>query len=317
MALPCLDALEGAGVEIPLVVSQPDRPVGRSKTPQPPPVKQWAEERGISVYQPASVRNRAFRERLEAEQPDALIVVAFGRILGKRTLDCTRFGAINVHYSLLPRYRGAAPVQWTLAKGDAQAGVTTMRMTPPLDAGPILLQRAIDVEPGEHAPSLSRRLAVLGGGLLVETLRELNADSIDALEQNDSDATFAPPLSKVDGWVDPCGVATEIARRVRGFDPWPGVWLLNPQGKRLRLRSVGLTADLSPDLDALVAEVSDRAPGTVSVIEKSRLVLHGADGSALEILEAQPEGKRAMCAADLVHGRQLKDGEALCQIQKS
>ena len=281
-----------SGVTIPLVVTQPDRAVGRSKKLVPPPVKRLALEHGLPVEQPEKVRTRSFRERIGALEPDVLAVVAYGRILSQRLLDQTPWGAVNVHFSLLPKYRGAAPVQWALANGEAQTGVTTMRMNARLDEGDILMQRARTIEAGEHAPQLAQRLAADGAELLMQTLEQLRDGKAQPVEQQHDQASYAPILTRRDGWVDPAQqTAIEIEGRVRGFDPWPGVWM-QCDGKRWRItRATALGSSDDGDAGTLVALDDGYA-------------MRCREGM-LRLDELQPEGRRRMPVEDAINGRQL------------
>lgn len=302
VAVPPLEALLGAGHEVGLVVCQPDRPVGRSATPRPPAVKRAALDRGLELFQPSKVRNAAFRERLATARPEALIVVAYGRILTRAALELAPLGAINVHFSLLPELRGAAPVQWALARGAAATGVTTMQMNEQLDEGDILGQREVAVEPGEHAPALAARLADVGASLLVRTLELAAAGKLRPQPQDHGAATFAPRLEREDGFVDLAMDAREIEGRVRGFDPWPGVWVR--RGRR-RLRLV--------DARTVGEEDGTLGPGEVAV-DGSRVVVGCGGGTLLELLAVQPEGRRVVSAGDAVNGRQLVAGERLTPL---
>jgi methionyl-tRNA formyltransferase len=246
------------------------------------------------------LRDRAIREQLESLQPDLLVVVAYGRILPGRVLRAAPRGAVNVHFSLLPRYRGAAPVQWALANGDEVTGVTTMQITPRLDEGDVLMQREVPVEPGEHAPALSDRLAVVGAELLDETLRRLQAGTLEPVSQDDARASLAPLLSRADGEVDLNLSAREIEGRIRGFDPWPGVWV-GRRGKRLRLLEARRMEGARPE--ELAGQVIEMAP--------PGLVLVCGGGTLLRLLRLQPEGRRAMSVAEAVNGRQLEAGDRL------
>jgi methionyl-tRNA formyltransferase len=246
------------------------------------------------------LRTRALAAELASRRPDLLVVVAFGRILSRRVLDVARLGAVNVHFSLLPELRGAAPVQWALARGYETTGVTTMLMNEKMDEGDLLLQRKIDVNPGEHAPSLGRRLARVGCDLLIETLDGLEAGTLRPRAQDHSVATLAPLLSREDGQVDPSATAEEIAGRVRGFDPWPGVWLLRAD-RRIRIVEVAPSPGTDPDA----------RPGTLTGITDDGIVMACGGGSRLLLVEVQPEGRKRMRALDAVNGRQLSVGDRL------
>ena len=297
-AVPALDALIEAGHDLPLVVSRPDRPVGRSRRPLSPPVKQAAVRHGLEVLQPLKVRDRAFREALEAARPDLLLVVAYGRILSRAVLDVPRLGAVNLHFSLLPAYRGAAPVQWALANGETRTGVTTMLMNEGLDEGEILDQREIEIEEGEHAPALATRLAVAGAGLLGETVALLASGRARPRPQDHARSTHAPILERDDGEVDLRLHAREIEGRVRGFDPWPGVWVSNA-GRRLRIL----------EGRAVPGPGGDPAPGTLLGLTGEAMVLVCGEGSRLLVTRLQAEGKRAISAIDAVNGRVLGEGD--------
>ena len=296
-AIPSLLRLLDTGSEIAGVVTRPDRPVGRSRSPVAPPVKRVAMERGLVVLQPLKVRNTAFREELLSLRPDALVVVAYGRILPAAVLEIGAHGAINLHFSLLPRYRGAAPVQWALARGEAVTGVTTMQVEPQLDAGAILLQREVEIETGEHAPGLERRLAETGAELLSETLAAVAAGRASPRPQDPDEATTAPRLRVEDGLISPEWPATEIEGRVRGFDPWPGAWVLH-RGRRLRLVQARSLA--GGPLDVPAGTLLEEGPG---------LVMACGDGTRLLLLRIQPEGRRALGVRDALNGRHLAPGE--------
>jgi methionyl-tRNA formyltransferase len=252
-------------------------------------VKSAAVELGLEVLQPTRVRGAAFAEALRRCDPRLLVVVAYGRILPEAVLAIAPAGAINVHFSLLPKYRGAAPVQWALARGERVTGVTTMQVVEELDAGDVLLQRELRIEPGEHAPDLERRLSDLGAELLVETLTGLDAGKLEPVPQDAVFATHAPLLRADHGAVDPGLHANEIEGRIRGFDPWPGVWVAR----------TGRIADGPP------------APGRILGVEGEAILLACGGGSVLCVRRVQPEGRRVMLALDAVNGRQLAIGDRL------
>ena len=299
LAVPFLEALVDAGHDVPLVVTQRDRAVGRSRTPQPPPVKRRALELGLPVAQPAKLKSGPFPERLGEIRPDALVVVAYGRILPRFLFEAPRHGSINVHFSLLPKYRGAAPVQWCLARGETVTGVTTMRISEGLDEGDILLRERVEIEPGEHAPALGRRLAAAGVPLLLRTLRGIEADTIRPEPQDHASATLAPILRKDDGRPPIDMTASEIEGRVRGFDPWPGVWF-RFRGRRIRI----LEASARPDR-------SDAPAGRIESLEADSLVVAFGGGTRLGIRRLQPQGGKPMAARDAVNGRHVVPGEEL------
>jgi len=303
VAVVSLKALLVAGHDVPLVVTRVDRPAGRSGRPAPPPVKRAAAELGLEVYQPTKVRGRAFPEELARHRPDVLVVVAYGRILTRQVLELAPAGAVNVHFSLLPKYRGAAPVQWALAHGETLTGVTTMQIDEQLDTGDILLQREVPIEPGEHAPSLQERLAVVGADLLVETMDRMRDGTLERRPQDPAGASLAPVIHRADGEVDPGLAASEIEGRVRGFDPWPGVWL-GREGKRLRWIEATDTGRVDPAA----------APGTVFGLEGEGLIVACGGGTLLRVTSIQPEGRRVMSARDAVNGRQIRPGDRLTQL---
>ncbi len=293
-AVPTLEALMVAGHEIPLVVTQPDRPVGRKQTLTAPPVKQTALAHGLEVTQPEKIKNNAeFRARLEAIAPDAIIVVAYGRIIPRWMLDLPRLGCINLHGSLLPKYRGAAPIQWAVAMGETVTGNTTMLLEEGLDTGPTLLQQQIPIRPEQTSVDLFEELSTIGGPLVVETLAGLANGSIQPQSQDHSKATLAPILTREDGHMDfAARTATELWNRWRGFQPWPGAFTIL-EGKKLIVHK--LAPVLAPDVDV--------QPGQL-IVDGGHLYVACAAGTALELLELQPEGKNRMSAADFQRGNQ-------------
>lgn len=297
-AVPTLEALVRAGHDVVSVVTQPDRPAGRSRRPQPPPVKQVALAAGLQVLQPERVRTLSFRRQIEALAPDVLVVVAYGRILGPRLLATPRLGPVNLHFSLLPAYRGAAPVQWALARGEGSTGVTSMQMNERLDEGDVLLQREVPIEPDEHAPALESRLAATGAALMLETLAGLEAGTLDARPQDHERATYAPILTRADGHGDATLEARLLEGRVRGFDPWPGLWFLC---RDRRMRVVAARAEEGPPLDA--------APGDVIAAPDGGLFLACGAGTRLRLLRVQPEGGRPLAITDAVNGRRIAAGD--------
>jgi methionyl-tRNA formyltransferase len=298
-AVPPLEALIGAGFRISLVVTQPDKPRGRGLALAPSPVKQRALESGLPVAQPEKIKqNEDFRDQLAALRPDAIIVVGYGRILPQWMIDLPPLGNINVHASLLPKYRGAAPIQWAIAHGETLTGVTTMRIDAGLDTGDILQQREVAITPADTAETLAPRLAAAGASLLVETLRSLAAGSIHPQPQEHARATLAPILAKEDGRMDFQRTALELQNRWRGFQPWPGAYTTF-RGKQLQV---------------CAARVSDQAatagPGVMSAAAEGLLVAC-SQRTALELLEVQPEGKKRMAARDFINGYRPQPGEKL------
>lgn len=296
-AVSTLEAVLAAGHSVPLVVSQPDRPVGRERVLTAPPVKQCALAHGIPVTQPERIKNNLeFRAQLEAIAPDALVVVAYGRILPPWMLQLPRLGCINLHASLLPKYRGAAPIQWAVAMGDAVTGNTTMLLEEGLDTGPILLQKTLPIPPAATAADMFVALAVDGAPLVVETLAGLAAGTLTPQPQNHAEATLAPILTREDAQMDwAAHTAQQLYDRWRGFQPWPGAWaLLN--GKKLIVHT------LAPA--AAAALPAGAAPAALHV-QQGRLYACCAQNTWLELLEIQLEGKKRMHAADFLRGMPL------------
>ena len=299
-AVPTLSALIAAGHSVRLVVSQPDRPSGRGQQLSVPAVKQRALELKLPITQPQSIKNNAeFRAQIEALRPQAIIVVAYGRIIPQWMIDLPPLGNLNAHASLLPKYRGAAPIQWAIANGETVTGVTTMRIDAGLDTGDMLLQAETPIAPDDTAETLSPKLAELGAALMVETLQRLEAGKLTPTAQDNSRATLAPILKKEDGRIDFSRSAQEIHNRLRGFQPWPGAFTTF-HGKSLAVisaRPLGPGGDLVP-------------AGRIRLIG-DRLLVGAARDTALEILELQPEGKKKMPVADFVNGYKPKSGEML------
>lgn len=302
-AVPFLDVLLDAGHDVPLVVTRPDRPVGRSPEPRPTPVKIRALERGVEVLEPNTARGPKFLARLRDARPELLVVVAYGRILRRAVLDVAPHGAINIHFSLLPRYRGAAPVQWALARGETITGVTAMRLDEGMDTGDVLGSERVEIRPGEHAPALQDRLVAVGVGLLRETVDRIARAEVVATRQDHAAATHAPMLTPEDGRVDPAEDASAIEGKVRGFDPWPGVWLAR-EGRRIRVL----------EARAVDAAAGGAEPGTVLALDGEALRVACGGGSVLEILRLQPEGRRPMASRDAVNGRQVAPGDRLARV---
>lgn len=301
-AVPTLEALIAAGHEVALVVSQPDRPVGRSQQMTAPPVKQTALAAGIEVLQPEKIKNNAgFRERLETIAPQAIIVVAYGRIIPTWMLGLPRFGCINLHASLLPKYRGAAPIQWAVAMGETVTGNTTMLLEEGLDTGPILLQREVPIRAEQNAADLFDILSLDGAPLVVETLAGLEKGFISPRAQDHSRATLAPLLDREDGRMDFAKrTAMELWNRWRGFQPWPGAFTVLER-KKLIVHRMQVAGNLNS---------ADPHPGTME-ISNGRLFVACADRTSIELVELQLEGKKRMSASQFLRGAALKPSERL------
>ena len=295
-AVPTLEKLVDAGHRVRLVVTQPDRPKGRGLELVASPVKQSADKLGLAITQPERIKNNEeFRAQLAAIKPDAIIVVGYGRIIPQWMLDLPPLGNINLHASLLPKYRGAAPIQWAIANGETVTGVTTMRIDAGLDTGDILLQKEFDIGREDTAETLAPPLAAIGADLMVETLRGLEQGTIHPRKQDDSQASLAPILKKEDGLIDFSRSAREILNRLRGFQPWPGAYT-KFRGKNLQV------------LKARVASGMPLQPAELHT-EKDRLLVGCGGNSSLELLELQLEGKKRTPGQAFLQGYRLESGE--------
>ena len=310
-AVPTLEKLVEAGHSVPLVVTQPDRPRGRRMEVAFSPVKDAATRLGIAVVQPAAIKDNAeFRDQLRAIGPDAgidagidaIIVVGYGRIIPQWMIDLPRLGNLNVHASLLPKYRGAAPIQWAIANGESVTGVTTMRIDAGLDTGDILMQRTIPIGPEDTAETLGPKLAAIGADLMVGTLRGLENGQVRPTPQDHSQATLAPILKKEDGRIEFTRGAEDLFNRLRGFQPWPGAFTIF-RNKTLQLHRA---RPVQPALKL--------APGEIAV-EGARLFVGCGQNTdmVLELIEIQLEGKRRMTAQEFINGYRPKSGDHLGQ----
>ena len=306
-AVATLDALHRRGDEVSLVFTQPDRLVGRGRKLTPPPVKARALELGLPVFQPQRVKDPEALERIEAIAPEAIVVVGYGQIIPDTIFNFPKYGCVNVHASLLPKYRGAAPINWAVVNGETVTGVTTMRIAKRLDAGDMLLKREVEIGPGETAPELSARLAPIGAELLLDTLDALASGSIVAQPQDHAEATFAPILKREDGWIDWALSARQIFDRVRSFEPWPGTYT-SFRGKRLHIRKAR-PATLKTAAAALKTAAAV-LPGTIVAADEGFLVGCG-DDSALAVEEVQLDGKNRISSNEFRRGYHLAGGEKL------
>jgi methionyl-tRNA formyltransferase len=293
-AVPTLDAIVSAGHAISLAVTQPDRPKGRKQELIPSPVKAAAIRHGIPVYQPERIRTSESQAYLRGQSPDAMVVVGYGQIIPQSIIDLAPFGIVNVHASLLPELRGAAPVQWSIARGFKRSGVTTMRINAGLDTGDILLQWETPIGPDETAPELSARLAEAGADLLIRTL----ADATQPRPQENSQATYAPILKKEDGRIDWSNPAQQIHDLIRGFQPWPGAHT-SFRGQSLHLWRSRLVPQKTIDLP----------PG--ALIQTQGVFAVAGDGAVLELLEVQLEGRKKMPAEVFANGHRLTQTDLL------
>ena len=295
-AVPTLERLAKAGFRVDLVVTRPDKPKGRGMEMAASSVKQSATAMGLPVAQPTAIKNNAeFRAQLEALKPEAIVVVGYGRIIPQWMIDLPPLGNINLHSSLLPKYRGAAPVQWALASGETVTGVTTMRIDGGLDTGDILLQQDINVAPEDTAVTLSPKLATVGADLMIQTLLGIRNKSIRPQPQDHSKASLAPILQKEDGRIDFHSSAKEILDRLRGFQPWPGAYTTF-RGKQLVI------------CNARIAEHA-QTQTVGSLVEAGNRLFACCRDSLLELLEVQPEGKKRMTSHDFLNGYRVLPGE--------
>lgn len=292
-AIPSFEALLDAGHEVASCVTQPDREKGRGRATAPPPLKPVALARGVGVLQPPRIKDPGVLEVLRGLQPQIQVVVAYGQILPQSVIDIPPLGTINVHASLLPRYRGAAPIQWAIANGESETGVTTMLIDAGLDTGPTLLTRAVGIGENETAGELEERLAQLGAGVLLETLDGLSRGVLVPTAQDHTRATLARPLRKEDAPLDWTLPAAVLARRVRAFHPWPGS-VASFRGRPLKI------------LRARVGGECTAEPGTVVSLDREGVAVACGDGVALTLLEVHPESRRPMTAASFAAGARLE-----------
>ncbi len=302
-AVPTLDAVLAGRHEVALVVTQPDRGAGRGRRPLPPPVKVLAQERGARVIQPRSINDRDATDEIEAVHPDAMLVVAYGRRLTKRTLRIARLGTFNIHASLLPKYRGAAPVHYALLNGDRETGVTLQRMAPAVDTGPVLAQRRTPIGPGETTGELSERLAKLAAEMIAPALDLIERGEATERPQNDGEASAAPKLSKRDGAIPWARSAEAIHNFVRAMTPWPGAWtFLHPRagGRPLRLVVRAVESE-----DAIAAREAE--PGCVVRADDCLTVAAGS--GTITLRRVVPEGGRPMSGDDFLRGHRVSVGD--------
>jgi methionyl-tRNA formyltransferase len=297
-AVPSLEALVKSEDQVVGVVTQPDRPKGRGQEIIPPPIKVVCQREGIPLLQPSKMKAPEFLEALRQWKPDVITVTAFGRILPPAILTLPPRGCINVHGSLLPKYRGAGPVQWAVIRGERETGITTMLMDEGMDTGAMLLQERVVIHPNDTAGTLAPRLAEVGGRLLVETLRQLKAGTLKPQPQDHSQATLAPLLKKEDGLIDWTWPARDIANRVRGLSPWPGAYTY-VNGERWILWRL-----------AVSEEPQGETAGVVTKVAKDRIDVATGDGT-IQILEIQPSNSRRMTVTQYLAGHRLAVGTSL------
>jgi len=297
-AVPSLEKLAATGRRALAVVTQPDRPRGRGRRDAPPPVKEAALRLGIPVHQPERIRRPEAIELIRSLAPDVMVVIGYGQIIPPAIIGIPPLGIVNVHASLLPSYRGAAPIQWAIARGETRTGVTTMRIDAGLDTGDMLLARETVIGPEEDAVELSARLAAMGADLLIETLDGLEAGAIAPRKQDPAQATYAPLLKKEDGLVDWRQPAQSIHDRVRGLQPWPGAYTT------FRGRTLGVWR-------TRVAGPAQAIPGRFACLKPPTV---GCGAGALELMEVQLEGRRRMSGADFANGHRLAESDVLGDV---
>jgi methionyl-tRNA formyltransferase len=300
-AVPTLEQLVEAGFDVELVLTQPDRPKGRGLELVASPVKQTALRLALPVLQPEKIKqNEELRAKLEEIAPAAIVVVGYGRIIPSWMLHLPRYGNINLHASLLPKYRGAAPIQWAIANGETVTGVTTMQLNEGLDTGDILLQKELAISDEDTSETLAPRLAGIGAGLMIQTMRGLAQSSIRPQPQDHAEATLAPVLKKEDGRIDFSRTGQEIYNRLRGFQPWPGAFTT------FRGRGLNINA-----MRCAVLRTSQGLSPAELLVDDGRLFLGCGRSTVIEVLELQPEGKKRISARDFVHGYRPRVGEKL------
>lgn len=297
-AVPSLDALLKSDDQIVGIVTQPDRPKGRGQQLTPSPVKLIAQREGIPILQPVKMKAQEFLEPLAAWKPDLIAVTAFGRILHPGILSLPPRGCVNVHGSLLPKYRGAAPVQWAVINGETETGITTMLMDEGMDTGAILLQEKLTIMPDDTAGTLAPRLAELGGWLLVETIAQLKAGTLTPKKQDDGQATMAPLLKKEDGLIDWTMKARALADRVRGLSPWPGAYTFFGEERWNIWKAVS------------TAEATSEKPGTIVSVSKQSILVAAGEGM-LDLREIQTANSRRMPVSQFLAGHKVTAGMQL------
>lgn len=295
-AVPSLEALLTAGHEVVGVFTQPDKPKNRGMKLQPPPVKVCAQSHDIPVFQPTKLRDGTALELLQSLAPELVVVAAYGRILPQEILDCPKLGCINVHSSLLPKYRGSAPIHWAILNGDKESGVTIMHMALALDAGDIIAQSVTPIDPDETVETLHDRLAQMGADLLVETVQSIGDGTATRTPQAEDQVTLAPMLSRALSPMDWTRTARQLHDQVRGLIPWPAA-VTELNGTRCKIFST-----------AVLEETTGKAPGTVLMADKKGLKLACGGGTVLQINELQADGGKRMKAADYLRGHPIPVG---------
>ncbi len=310
-AVSTLEAIYEAGHEIVLVVTQPDKPRGRGKEMQFPDVKVWAIEHDLPVYQPVKIKEEEAIEYLRGYEADVFVVAAFGQILPKAILDMPPLGCVNVHASLLPKYRGAAPIQWAVINGDKVSGVTTMQMGVGLDDGDMLLKEEVELAEDETGGSLFDRLAIVGGKLCVETIEGLKAGTVKAVPQNEDEATHVGMIKKSMGEMDFEKSAEELERLIRGLNPWPSAFTrLNGKTLKVWKAAVSSYEDMANETGISVSDIEGSNPGEVIWTGKDSIAVK-CNGDILLMQEVQLEGKKRMTVADYLRGHGIEQHTVL------
>lgn len=294
-AIPSFEALVDAGHQVAALVTQPDKEKGRGRAMAPPPLKPVALARAVPILQPRRIREPEIQAQLRELAPDLQVVVAYGQILPRPVIEVAPLGTVNVHASLLPRYRGAAPIQWALVNGETETGVTTMLIDEGLDTGPVLLSRTTPIGDGETAPELETRLAQMGAAILLETITGLANGSVRPTSQDHSRATLAPLIRKEDGHIDWRWPAGTILGRMRGFTPWPGIFA-TLGGHVVRVVTAHAVAGVHG------------AAGEVTRVDREGVTVACGEGTALQLREVRPESRRTMAAADFARGARILPG---------
>jgi len=299
-AVPTLEKLVEEKFPIELVITNPDEPRGRGHKVQPSPVKEVALKHDLAIYQPTKLKTDETRNYISQYRPDAIVIVAYGHIVPPWMIDLPPYGCVNLHASILPKYRGAAPIAWALIRGEKETGVTTMKIDPGMDTGEMLLERREPIRDDDTTETLSARLSVIGADLMIETLRKLERGEVKPRPQDSQFATMAPRLKKEDGLMDWTRPADELARRVRGLMPWPGAYT-SFRGKLLHI----WRAEAVPATGG-----SALAPGTI-LTEGGRLAVACGEGTLLVLLEVQLEGRKRLSARDFANGARVESGQTL------
>lgn len=303
-ALPSLKRIAEADfLDLRAVVTQPDRPKGRGYKLEPPPVKKLAEELGVPVHQPERASSPEFVEKLRSIGPDLIVVVAYGQLLKRNVLEIPPRGCLNLHPSLLPKYRGAAPIQRAIMNGERVTGVTVMFLDEGEDTGDIIAQREVEIGEEDTAATLSRKLAEIGAELLIDVLRRMDGGEVERFPQDHSKATYAPKLTKEEGHIDWSKTSAEINRLVRAVQPWPGAYAFLPDGRRLKVIECPVER---PEQELEIP----LEPGSIYISPDKKLFVRTGDGW-IRLRVVQPEGKRAMSDLDFINGYKVRTGDRL------